>query len=280
MEIAIASIFVGLAIGLVVGTLGAGSVFAVPVLVYILGQNPHAASVSSLLIALATALTSIVHHARSKHVVWGRGLVYGLISIIGAFVGSRSALLIPGWLLMVLFGLMLLTVAVLMGYKGISLRRKESAAASLVRVPEAGGSVPDAPDAPVSMKAAPTSISIVKVALAALCTGFLTGFFGVGGGFVVVPMLVLVLGLDIKKASGTSLLVMVIASASSLISRIGTNVVIDWQVTILFTVGSAVGGLLGGPLSAKARPSTLTLLFSVLLTVVSVFTLIQNALGN
>ncbi|WP_262424930.1 TSUP family transporter [Brachybacterium sp. Z12] len=113
---------------------------------------------------------------------------------------------------------------------------------------------------------------------AATLTGFLTGFFGVGGGFIVVPMLVIALGLAMRHASGTSLLVMVIATLTSLLARLGTDVQIDWTVTLIFAAGSAAGGLLGGPLSTKARPSTLTLLFSGLLGGVAAVTLAQTLL--
>src|SRR5699024_3211569 len=110
-------------------------------------------------------------------------------------------------------------------------------------------------------------------------TGFRTGFFGVGGGFIVVPMLWIALGLAMRRASGTSLLVMVIATAASLLARIGTEVQIDWVTTLVFAAGSAAGGMLGGPLSARARPSTLTLAFSALLGGVAAVTLVQTLTG-
>ncbi|MDN5822416.1 MAG: sulfite exporter TauE/SafE family protein, partial [Brachybacterium sp.] len=116
------------------------------------------------------------------------------------------------------------------------------------------------------------------VIAAATLTGFLTGFFGVGGGFIVVPMLVIALGLAMRRASGTSLLVMVVATATSLLARLGTDVQIDWTTTLIFAAGSAAGGILGGPLSAKARPSTLTLAFSALLGGVAAVTLVQTLL--
>src|SRR5699024_623055 len=89
---------------------------------------------------------------------------------------------------------------------------------------------------------------------------------------------VIALGLAMRRASGTSLLVMVIATASSLLARVGTDVDIDWVTTLVFAGGSAVGGMLGGPLSAKARPSTLTLLFAALLAGVAVVTLVETLL--
>src|SRR5690606_28202544 len=109
--------------------------------------------------------------------------------------------------------------------------------------------LPTTPPAPAAPRLAP-------VLGAATVTGFLTGFFGVGGGFIVVPMLVIALGLAMRRASGTSLLVMVVATVASLLARIGTDVQVEWTLTLIFAAGSAVGGILGGPLSARARPST------------------------
>ena len=109
--------------------------------------------------------------------------------------------------------------------------------------------------------------------LAASATGLLTGFFGVGGGFLAVPMLVIALGLPMRAASGTSLLVMIMTSAAALLARIGTPTHIDWPSVLIFAAGTVLGGMAGGPLSAKARPSSLTALFAVLLAGVGVLTL-------
>lgn len=91
------------------------------------------------------------------------------------------------------------------------------------------------------------------------------GFFGVGGGFIVVPMLVLALGFPMKEASGTSLLVMIIASGAGLAARVGTHSNVDWPVVLAFAAASMVGGLLGGPLTKRASAAALTTVFGVLL---------------
>ena len=128
---------------------------------------------------------------------------------------------------------------------------------------------------PVGRRSAPRMPLVVA---AATLTGLLTGFFGVGGGFIVVPMLVLALGLAMRQASGTSLLVMVIVTGVSMLARIGTDVQVDWATTLVFAGGSALGAMLGGPLSAKARPSTLALLFALLLGAVATVTFVQTLL--
>lgn len=304
MEIILLAIIVGLGVGVVVGALGAGGgILAVPVLVFLLSQEPHAATASSLIIVLITALAAIPHHARKGNVEWKNGLVFGVVSVVGAVIGSRLSALVAPQLLLTLFGTLLAVVAVVMVRRAISGRRAENAEqAAHGDAPETepigfhDDPVLDAPgpdtiegadgielhhgepDLPLAPAPQPSPRFALVIATATL-TGLLTGFFGVGGGFIVVPMLVIALGLAMRHASGTSLLVMIIATSASLLARIGTDVQIDWAVTLIFAAGSSIGGIIGGPLSAKARPSTLTLLFSILLAGVAAVTLAQTVLG-
>lgn len=115
---------------------------------------------------------------------------------------------------------------------------------------------------------------VLMVVLAATLTGLLTGFFGVGGGFAVVPVLLLVLHCDVREAAGTSLLVMIIAALVSLSQRASGGLEVAWGTVALFTLGSTAGGLVGGPLSQRLRASTLNALFAVLLLAVAVGSLI------
>jgi len=307
MDLALLAVLVGVGVGVVVGALGAGGgILAVPVLVFLLGMPAHAATASSLIIVLITALASLPHHARHRNVDWRNGLVFAGVSVVGAVIGSRLSALVPAQILLTLFGVMLVAVAAVMLRRALRTRAEERAEAAAHSSPaEADTEEPVAthddpvldqpgpdmvdsadgvrrhhgePELPVTPTPA-ASPRLPLVIAAATLTGFLTGFFGVGGGFIVVPMLVLALGLAMRRASGTSLLVMVIATCASLLARIGTEVQIDWVTTLIFAAGSAVGGILGGPLSAKARPSTLTLAFSVLLGGVAAVTLVQTFAG-
>ena len=289
MELVLLAIGVGLGVGIVVGALGAGGgILAVPVLVFLLGMPPHAATASSLVIVLITALASLPHHARHRNVDWRNGLVFAGVSVLGAVAGSRLSALVAEHVLLTLFGALLVLVALAMLRRGLRTRGEERAEAAHRGTAEAAADEPVAthddpvldqpgpdmvdaadgirrhhgePELPVTPPA-PAAPRLPLVLGAATLTGFLTGFFGVGGGFIVVPMLVIALGLAMRRASGTSLLVMVVATLVSLLARIGTEVQIDWTTTLVFAAGSALGGVLGGPLSARARPSTLTLLFA------------------
>ncbi len=97
---------------------------------------------------------------------------------------------------------------------------------------------------------------VARIVLAATAVGLLTGFFGVGGGFLVAPALVLALTFDMPTAVGTSLLVIAVNSATALASRIGTPVHLDWPVLATFTTTAVAGGLLGGPIVSRVRPET------------------------
>lgn len=262
---------IGLAVGVVVGALGAGGgILAVPVLVLLLGQDPHAATASSLVIVLMTALASLVHRARMRDVAWRQGLVFALCTTIGGVAGSRASVLVDGTVLLTAFSLLLGAVSVAMARQGLAARRAEDdAAEEPVADSEEFDLAADATDPFRTRGRAPSTTVLI---LAATATGLLTGFFGVGGGFVVVPILVLALGMGPRRAAGTSLLVMIVASVVGLASRADILGTLDWAVTLVFVAGSMVGGLLGGPLSARARASTLTLAFAGLLGAVAAVT--------
>lgn len=266
MSTIVLAVPVGLAIGVVVGALGAGGgILAVPVLVFVLGQDPHDATASSLVIVGLTALASLTHHARAGTVAWRDGALFGLAAVVGALCGARASALVAPHLLMLLFAGLLLCVAAVMLRTALRTRAAELADG-------AGAGVATRSDAQDSARRPP----LLRLLLAATTTGLLTGFFGVGGGFIVVPMLVLVLGLGMRRAAGTSLVVMAIATAASLLGRVGTEVHIDWGVTLLFASGSMLGGALGGPLSTRVRPSVLTFAFAGLLGTVGLVTAVTE----
>lgn len=259
----IVALAVGLGVGVVVGALGAGGgILSVPVLVYLLGQEPHAASAGSLVIVGLTALVSLIPRSREGHVRWRDGLVFGVLSSVGTVLGSRLSVLVDPRTLMLLFSVLLVAVGVMMLRKAFRARRADGSGAEGASSGRRGG------------RGLPLLIAC------ATATGFLTGFFGVGGGFAVVPMLVLALGFTMREASSTSLLVMIIASVVGLVSRIGTSISVDWMVVVVFALASMCGGLIGAPASRRVRESTLTLLFGVLLLLVAVGTLVSTLLGN
>ncbi|AZR07389.1 sulfite exporter TauE/SafE family protein [Trueperella pyogenes] len=240
----------GIVVGIVVGMLGAGGgILAVPILVYALGQSPHSATAESLVIVGLTALVAMATRWRAVHL--REGFIFGFGAIVGAAIGSRLSPLVDGRILLLLFSTFLFCVGTAIAIKALPGREVE--------------------------KTSPrTRKPLVAVIFTALGTGILTGFFGVGGGFVVVPALILVLGIPIRFASATSLLVMVLTATCGLLARIGTDVSIDWKVTLAFGLASMLGGLIGGPLSKKLPAKALTAAFAGLLLSVAVFIAVMN----
>lgn len=274
---------IGLSIGLVVGALGAGGgMLFIPVLVYLLHFSPHEAAAVSLIIVGLTALVSLIPHARSGNVQWRRGLLFAVFSAAGSIGGSRLNAITPGNYLMLLFALLAAVVAVVMTQKGLATRRQYWDGIREIVQEDAGESPQqnfssDADAVPeTSAQVAADKVEqhgpVIKWVLAALVTGFLTGFFGVGGGFAVVPALVIFLHLNMRQAAGTSLLIMVISCASSLLARIGTPLNIDLILIAVFALTSMVGGALGPILTRRAKEYRLTLCFALLLAGVAVFT--------
>lgn len=257
---------VGLGVGVVVGALGAGGgILTVPVLVYLLGQPPHEATTGSLLIVMVTALVALPSRQRRQQVCWRTGLVFAALASLGAWGGSWLNGQVGEQVLMVGLAVLLSAVSVVMARSGLRQRAREKTAEGGQPGTQQSGPAPRTGRA--------------QLVGAGVLTGALTGFFGVGGGFAVVPVLTLVLGVDIRRAAGTSLLVMVVTTAVSLLQRATAGIVIDLPVVVAFAVGSAVGGLVGGPLSQRARSSTLTLLFALVLAATAGRTLIALVLA-
>ena len=117
-----------------------------------------------------------------------------------------------------------------------------------------------------------SSVPPVRVVIAATIVGLVTGFFGVGGGFVVVPALVLALGFDMPMAVGTSLLVIAINSASALLSRLGTHASIGDALLITFTAAAVAGAIAGSRIASKVRPERLAVAFAVLMIAIALYT--------
>lgn len=265
MESLLLSLMIGFCVGCIVGALGAGGgILSVPTLVYLLGQNPHAAGVGSLIIVGATAMISLIPRARERRVRWKDGLIFGLCSTVATFLGSRLSFWVSAQVLMLLFGALLVVAGTVMLWKAWGDFKSpcgRSGGADTAVEPVAGS---------VRGERAFRRHDWIRLAVAASFTGLLTGFFGVGGGFIVVPMLVLALNFNIREASATSLLVMLFASVVGLLSRIGAPLNVEWLVVIPFALASMLGGLVGAPASRKVVDSVLTSSFGVLLFLVAI----------
>jgi uncharacterized membrane protein YfcA len=254
---------IGVLIGLALGALGGGgSILTVPALVYVLGLEPAAATTSSLIIVGLTALIAVIPHARAHRVRFGAGLMFGALGTAGSFAGAALSQSLPATTLLIAFAGLMLVVATLM------LRR------ALTHRPTGGP--PFDPTAEPMLRLRPFACAcprVAKVVVTATAVGLITGFFGVGGGFVLVPALVLALGFPMPTAVGTSLLVIAVNSATALTARLSHGTTdLDWPLIATFTVAAIAGSLVGGRVAGAVDPRRLTIAFAILLIAVALYT--------
>lgn len=236
------------AIGVSLGLMGGGgSIITVPVLVYVIGVDAREAVGMSLAVVGTTSLAGAVLHYRRGRVDLKRGVFFGLAGIFGAYFGSRLTYLIsPSALLITFAGLMLL-IAILM------LTRKHASQDEERRL----------------------HASAWKAMMAGLVTGGLTGFLGVGGGFLIVPALLLFGGLAMKEAIGTSLLVISINCAAGLVGHLQHGG-FDLRLTAIVTALAVAGSLAGTTLSHRTSPAALRRGFAFFVIAVALFLVSKN----
>lgn len=263
----------GFLIGVSLGALGGGgSILAVPALVYAAGQSPKHATTTSLLLVAITALIGIVPHLRAKRVRVVAGTVFGLAGVGGSLLGSHwNKAADPDVLLLAFSGLMLAAA--------FAMWRRSRQPAPAPRIARSVG----AAALPVPAGLAPTHVHVdpvtaLKVIVAGTLVGLLTGFFGVGGGFVIVPALVLALGFTMPEAVGTSLLVITINSVVAMATRLHGGA-IEWGTVIPFTVASLVGVVVGSRLASTRDSSSLQRWFVGLLVLVALYTAGRSGLA-
>lgn len=249
------AIAAGVLIGLSLGALGGGgSILTVPALVYLLGQSPHQATAASLLVVGIAAVVGAITHARAGRARLKVGAIFGLLGIAGSYAGSLASAAVPAGLLLAGFGVLMLVVAATMIF-----RRRIPGLAGPGGTPRGG----------------PRHTAVV--AAAATAVGLITGFFGVGGGFVIVPALVLALGFDMPAAAGTSLVVIAVDSAAALVARAGHAVfALDWALVGAFTAAAMLGTLAGTRLAGRVSPQRLSAAFTVLIVLVAGYTLARS----
>jgi hypothetical protein len=258
----------GFLIGVSLGALGGGgSILAVPVLVYAAGQGAKAATATSLLLVGAAALVGMGVHHRAGRVRVGIGIMFGLAGIGGSIAGTALNRRLDPDALLLGFSVLIFVAAWRM-VVGCPTCTQVGETRVLAAAPRVQDSVQTRVHRTVR------AATVVKVLLAGTAVGFLTGLFGVGGGFVIVPALTLVLGLSMPEAIGTSLLVIAINSAVALATRLGGST-IDWSVAIPFTVAAIIGVLVGKRIADRLDAQRSLNWFAALLVGVAVYTAIQ-----
>ncbi|MFX0539445.1 sulfite exporter TauE/SafE family protein [Ornithinimicrobium sp. Y1847] len=266
MDLAL-EIVIGLLVGLVMGALGAGGgIIAVPALVLLLDQPPAVATTTSLVIVGITSIVAVAQHARGGRVSWADGVAFGMLGAGGALLGSRVAVDADPGLTMGLFCALLAVVATVMWRRAQVERRSD----------------PQEQEEHRWLSLRPPRLQVRRallVLVVASAAGVLTGFFGVGGGFAIVPALTIVLGLPMGVAVGTSLLVIALNSATGVLGRLGTPLELDWALIAVFTSAAVVGSLLGERLGRRLDPAVLQRSFAVMLVVVAIYTTVALVVG-
>lgn len=262
---------VGFSLGL---TGGGGAIFAVPLLVYGLGVAPREAVGISLASVGLTAFVGFLGRWRAKQVEIRTGLVFAVAGMLGAPVGAWLSGLIPETALLALFAVLMLIVARQMW-------RKAEVAKS-ADVPIVCANEEYAIDGPTCRrdddgKLLLTSTCAWLLIAVGIATGILSGLFGVGGGFVIVPALVLFSGMAIHLAVGTSLLVITLVSTSAMTSYLFSGRTLPVETTTWFVVGG-IGGMILGNIAGRKLPGTiLQKVFALAIVAVAVFVIVRTA---
>lgn len=246
----------GLASGMLVGFSlglvgGGGSILAVPLMVYVVGvAEPHVAIGTSAIAVAANAAINLSNHARGGTVIWSCALIFAASGMAGAFGGSILGKMVEGQKLLALFALVMIVIALLM------LKTR-----SRVGLPDVKASMSNIP----------------AIAGLGLATGTVSGFFGIGGGFLIVPALMLATGMPIMNAVSSSL-VAVTAFGMTTAASYAWSGLVSWTLAGLFVAGGIAGGL-AGTRSARylaERRGALNIVFAVVIIAVALYMLARN----
>ncbi|MCB1776252.1 MAG: sulfite exporter TauE/SafE family protein [Candidatus Competibacteraceae bacterium] len=268
------TLFFGLLIGFSLGlTGGGGSIFAVPLLVYGLDVSAHEAVVISLAAVGATALGGGLVRVRDGDAEPRTAIIFGFSGILGAPLGAWLNPRFPATVLLTGFALLMLAVAFRM-WRQASRRPEET------RLIRAGGYADDDNAGPACRydpggQLQFTSRCALRLILAGTVTGLLSGLFGVGGGFLIVPALVMLASLPMRRAVATSLWVIVIISAIGFLSHLAVGHQLNTSITIPFVLGGLSGMALGTVVGRRIAGPLLQKLFAGMVTAVAVFMLGQ-----
>ncbi len=261
---------VGFSLGL---TGGGGAIFAVPLLVYGLGVAPREAVGISLAAVGATSFVGFLGRWRARKIELRTGLVFAVAGMLGAPVGSWLSGLIPETVLLTLFAILMLVVALRMWSKA-----SEPAIAGLPIACLTEAANVDGPTCRRDLNGnlLLTSRCAWLLAGVGIATGVLSGLFGVGGGFVIVPALVLFSGMTIHRAVGTSMLVVALVSISGIASHLVAGRTISVETTALFVVGGVAGLLLGTVAGRRLSGPALQKVFAVAIVAVAIFVVVRT----
>jgi len=235
----------GSLIGLTLGLLGGGgSILTVPMLVYLVGQTPQAAVTASLVIVGANSALGVLFHRANGAVNWRVALAFGGVGMGFAYLAANFSKFFPSEALMIAFALLMLAVGALM------LRTNRS-------------------------EMAERAVCWRKVLIGGAAVGALTGFLGVGGGFLIVPTLVMLVGLPMQQAVGTSLVIIMMNSAAGVIGHLG-EATLDVRMVVVFVIAGLLGTYIGARLTHWLKPEQLRQAFALFVIGLAAVLLMDN----
>lgn len=230
-----------LVIGAVLGMLGGGgAILMLPMLVYAVGLEPKTAIATSLFVVGATSIVGLSVHARAGTARWKVGAMFGLAAMAGAYGSGRLAHLVPGTVLLVLFGMVMVVTGT-----------------AMLKGRKAG-------------PATPHQLRLGRALALGAAVGIMSGLVGAGGGFLIVPALTLFGGLAMREAIGTSLFVIALQSFAGFAGHI-THVHLEWTLVLVITVTSLAGSVAGSMLGARISPERLRRGFAWLVIAMGLF---------
>lgn len=244
---------IGLALG---ATGGGGSLLAIPLLVYLLGMKVQPATVLSLMVVAASALIGVYQRRKSGEVRVKPGLIFSVTGAAGAWAGAFGHQFVRGEMVLLLFSVLMIVVAWRMWRSSGQTDSRFTGESCAERFPRS---------------------CWVKVSLIGMVVGLLTGFFGVGGGFVIVPALTLVLGFPMRMAVSTSLLIIALVAVGGLVGHLQTGQV-DWPLIGLLLLGSAIGMTGGSWVAQQVSQATLAKSFAAITILVAIVMMIHNGM--
>ena len=276
----VAPALVGVLIGIASGLLGiGGGTVMVPIFRLAFGMSATMSTATSLFAIIPTSISGAISHAKGKTCIPALGIAAGLGGACMSPIGVWLAQLSPDWLVM-------LAAALIIGYSAINMFKKAfklrpagqpatgvdaAAAASLTSSGDAAAAAPTADDSSLSRK------QLLQGAAIGLVAGLASGYVGVGGGFIMVPLMLSIIGIPMRKASGTSLIAVMILAIPGVIEQ-GIIGNINYLAGIAIVIGTIPGAVIGARLVTKVPERTLRLLFGCFLIVAAVM-LVLNEVG-
>lgn len=255
---ALAAVPFGVAIGLSLGMLGGGgSVLAVPILVYFLGQTVHEATTASLVVVTAGAVIGGLSHARDGRVCWRHATAFTAAALPGVIAGTALGQAVSGRALIAGFAVIMLAAAA-------ATWRNATRSAIVHRTELSPSSCP--------------ALRLARVLTAGMLVGAMTGFFGVGGGFLIVPTLAVALAFSLRLAVGTSLVIITATSLMALTAHLAAGRTLDVAVTVAMTASAIAGALAGARLAERVPQRQLGQGFAALVVVVAAYLIVSATL--